>query len=269
MVYIIIGAALLMTAFLTLTGYNYRNVRDEIIRLYSQSNNISHTIYSSKQLDGLPAPVQKYFRHVLKEGQRYISYVNLTHNGVFKTAETKNWIKIDGEEYFTTEKPGFLWHGKTDLFTVTDKYINGKGKIKVTLLSIYNTINAKGPHYNQGELLRWLGESVWFPTNLLPSDYLKWSAIDNESAKINFNYKSLSLSYIVRFNTLGEIISLETKRYMGDGQLESWIGKLSNYQLLNNILIPTSLEAIWNLKSGEFPYAKFNLTAIDYAKKTN
>ena len=84
---------------------------NEVNELFAQSKSISDKTFSYKQLDSLPEPVQRYFKHVLKEGQTYISYVRLTHDGQFKIAE--KWVNIRGEQYFTTEKPGFIWKGTT------------------------------------------------------------------------------------------------------------------------------------------------------------
>lgn len=61
----------------------------EVKQLFSQSKNISDKTFSYRQLAGLPEPVQRYFKHVLKEGQPNISYVRLKHNGKFKTSLKK------------------------------------------------------------------------------------------------------------------------------------------------------------------------------------
>ena len=61
----------------------------EVSELFSQSKNISNKIFNYEQLSGLPEPVQRYFKHVLKEGQPYISYVRLKHNGQFKNNTRK------------------------------------------------------------------------------------------------------------------------------------------------------------------------------------
>ena len=238
----------------------------EVTELFSQSKNISDKTFSYDQISGLPEPVQRYFKHVLKEGQPYISYVRLTHDGQFKSDLKKDWVDIEGEQYFTTEKPGFIWKGKTSLFTVRDMYLSDKGRIIVSLFSLFKVVNGKGAKYDQGELLRWLGESVWFPTNLLPNEYLKWTSIDSVSAELTFNYKELSLFYKVSFNDKGEIVQLETKRYMGEDSLETWIGKVSDYKEINGVIIPTKIEAIWRLKLREFSYAKFNVKKIEYNK---
>ncbi|MEO8960952.1 MAG: DUF6544 family protein [Ginsengibacter sp.] len=132
----------------------------EVKELFSQSKNISGQIFHTAQLDGLPELVQRYFKHILKEGQPYISYARIKHDGQFKTDLDKGWINIKGEQYATTEKPGFIWKGTTSMFVARDMYISDKGRLIVSLFSLYNVADAKGAKYNEGELLRWLGESV-------------------------------------------------------------------------------------------------------------
>ena len=125
-------------------------------------------------------------------------------------------------------------------------------------------VDGKGKAYNQGELLRWLGESVLYPTNLLPSENLHWEPIDHLHAKFTFSYNGVSLFYLVTFNEAGEIIELETKRYMDSMHLETWIIKLANYKEMNKVTIPTVFEVLWRLKSGHLSYAKFNMTKVEY-----
>ncbi len=85
--------------------------------------------------------------------------VNLI-KGQFKTGIDKSWIKIKGEQYATTEKPGFIWKGTTSMFTARDMYIDKKGRLIVSIFSLINVVKCQGEQYDQGELLRWLGESV-------------------------------------------------------------------------------------------------------------
>lgn len=236
----------------------------EVTALFSQSKNISGKTFQYSQLENLPVPVQRYFRHVMKEGQPYISYARLTHGGKFKTDPKKAWVNIKGEQYFTTEKPGFIWKGSTAMFTARDMYISDKGRLVVSLFSLLKIADGKGEKYDQGELLRWLGESVWFPTNLLPHENLEWTPVDNQTARLNFKHNGLSISYLVSFNDDGEITALQTRRYMGENNLETWIGKVSDYKEVNGIRIPTTIEAIYELKEGNYSYAKFNVETVEY-----
>ncbi len=238
--------------------------KSQVKELFSLSKRVSNQSFSVSQLDGLPEPVQRYFRLVLKEGQPYISYVRLTHIGKFKTGLDKKWMNIKGEQYYTTDTPAYIWKGTTAFFTARDFYIRDKGGLIVTLLSMVNIVNEKGPSLDQGELLRWLAECVWFPTALLPSERLRWSAVDNNHAKLTFNYKELSLDFLVTFNSGGEIVEMKTQRYMDKKRMETWICKMHNYKWINNVKVPTQCDVSWRLATRDFAYADFKITKIEY-----
>ena len=237
--------------------------RNQVSHLFANTDN-SNKIYAVTQIQGLPKPVQQYFKYVLKDGQPYINSVRLRHNGLFKTDLKKDFIKIDGEQYFSANKPQFIWKGETSMFTARDFFIDDKGGLLVTLLSVYNIVDAKGASFNEGELQRWLAESVWFPTNLLPSENVSWSPIDELSAKLSFKYKATAFDFIVRFNQIGEIVEIEGKRFMTANRKEKWVCKMANYQEQNGMKIPISDQAIWRLNEGDQVYAKFELQKIEY-----
>ncbi|MBD3192866.1 MAG: hypothetical protein GF308_19660 [Candidatus Heimdallarchaeota archaeon] len=234
---------------------------NEIERLFAASPNISDKVYNSKQVEGLPTPVKRYFQYSLQEDQPYISYVRLKHKGQFR--QKQKWQAIKGQEYFTVEKPGFIWIGKVPFFKAKDKYYDGQGNLQIKLFSFIPIINTKGKEWNQGELLRWLGEAPWFPTALLPSEKLRWEPIDEESAKVILSDKNLTVEGTFYFNNLGQATQFKAKRYK-DGSLEDWTGFYSDYRMVNGIRVPFYVEVVWNLDSGDFSYAKFTVDLIEY-----
>lgn len=266
MISILFIAAVIALIFIGGKLFRFLEFKNEVEQLFSESGNLSAKVFHYEQLLDLPEPVERYFRHVLKDGQPFISYVRLTHDGQFKAGLDKDWTNIEGEQYFTAEKPGFIWKGTTSMFTARDMYLGDQGRLIVTLFSLYNIANGKGENFNEGELQRWLGESVWFPTNLLPCERNQWSPIDANSAKLSFQYRSVSFAYIVTFNEVGEITQMETERFMGDENRQNWLIKLADYKELNGVIVPTTAEAIWKLEAGEFSYAKFNVKKIEYDK---
>lgn len=242
-------------------------LKQSVKEMLRQSGHHNGKAFHREDWVDLPEPVQRYFDHVLKEGQLYINRVRLKHNGTIKTGLDKNWTKITGEEYFTTANPGMIWIGRTRFFTAIDRFAKGDGQLLVKLLGIFRVVNAHGEAFTQAELLRWLGESVWFPTNLLPSEHLQWTPIDYFNARLDYNFGDCHLWYNVGFDKNGEIIQLETQRYRDAKNLDTWIGKLSHYKRHHNMLIPTVMEASWRIDDLDFPYARFKLTHIDYGKR--
>lgn len=53
---------------------------------------------------------------------------------------------------------------------------------------------------------------------------------------------------------------------MDKENLETWIGRLTDYREMNGIVVPATIEAIWKLEKGDFSYAKFILKMIEYNK---
>lgn len=238
--------------------------KNQVKVLYANALNVANKSYTTSQLNGLPVPVQRYFKYVLKDGMPYISLVKLKHNGVFKTNLKKAFINITGEQYFSVQKPQFIWKGTTLIFTARDSFIADKGNLKVSLFNIFTVVDASGSEINEGEMQRWLAESVWFPTNLLPSEFITWSAIDENSAKLSFRYKEISFDFIITFNALGEIVTMETLRFMTDKKREKWLCRMANYKEINRVKIPVSVEAIWKMKARDYSYAKFEVIEIKY-----
>ncbi|MCF8236182.1 MAG: hypothetical protein K9G67_14410 [Bacteroidales bacterium] len=234
--------------------------------LYENANKVQK-VFSADQIRDLPKPVQKYFRYALAENQPYVSTLRLKHGGMFRLSPEKDWMEIRGKQYFTVHPPGFVWEGKTKLFKARDSYIKGEGNLSVYLFGLVRIVNKRGKTVNQAELLRWLGESVWMPTNLLPGENLQWSAIDDMSAKITFTYDDMDVFYKVTFNKTGQIIKLETERYMDENKLVKWIGKVEDYREANGMMIPAKIEASWMLEGGlEYTYARFHVTEFEFDK---
>jgi len=235
----------------------------EIEKLFAASDYISDKVYSSQQIKSLPNPVQRYFKYSLPENQPTISYARLKHGGEFRTKPDQKWMTIKGQEYFTVQKPGFIWLGKVPLVSAKDMYYDGKGSLKVRLLSLIKLVDARGKEVDQGELLRWLAEAAWFPTALLPSEKLNWEPIDNDSSRAVLSDEGLTVEGVFTFNEQGQIALFNTKRYK-DNSLESWTGHYKDYRDVDGMKIPFSVEVVWNLESGDFSYARFSMTEIDY-----
>ncbi|MFP4622503.1 MAG: DUF6544 family protein [Bacteroidales bacterium] len=236
----------------------------QINELYRQSKSLKNKTFRYEHLKGLPEPVQRYFKYALQDGQSHLSQLRLKHTGQFKTGQGKDWVDIKGEQYFTAQPPGFVWIGKTKAFTARDSYVSNKGNLSVYLLGFLRIVNSKGTTVDQAELLRWLGESVWMPTNLLPGERIQWTAVDENTAKVTFDWQGQSVFYTVHFNQKGQITRLETERYMNEDRLEKWEGRLSDYQEVNGMNVPGTVEASWLLEEGEHTYACFHVQTFEY-----
>jgi hypothetical protein len=273
---VIIIPVIFITLFIASLGVGIamfnQQVEKEVKRLFTNSKDISEIRYSVKQITNLPDPVQRYFKYSLQENQYYTAYVKLKHEGTFRQSQGQGWMPIVGQEYFTIENPGFVWIGKMKPFPLLwidgkDEFINGTGNFQIKLLSLFTVIDAKGKETDESELLRWIAETPWFPTSLLPSKYLHWEEVNSTSAKAIVEYGKIKTEVIFYFNEEGQIVKLNADRYRSVNNIYSkdkWIGYYRDYTKVNDMMIPKEIEAAWNLSSGEFSYAKFKITDIEY-----
>ena len=241
-----------------------RQLRRDARQLFAAAESGPARRYHEAQLVGLPAPVQRYFRHVLPDGQPYLRGLRLRHGGQFKTDLKKDWGPIEGEQYITADPPGFIWQGTTRQFTARDEYVAGRGGLTVRLFGAVPIVRGHGPHFDQGELLRWLAEAPWLPTALLPSSHLAWTAIDDHSARLTLTLAGLPLACLVRFNEQDEITACEAPRYISDTEMLPWQGHFSQYRRHHGMLVPFAGEASWLVDGLRQPYAQFFVQELDY-----
>ncbi len=242
--------------------------RRDVANLFAQAAAVAPDaatrVYQLEQLAGLPAPVQRYFRRVLRPGQPYLRSARLRHDGQFKAGLDQAWMPIIGEQYFRAEPPGFVWLGTTSWFTACDQYVAGRGRLTVRLLGALPIVRAHGPIYDQGDLVRWLAESVWFPTSLLPGAGANWTPVDDHSASLTLTDHGLTVAYVVHFNAADEIERCETHRYRNETHFDGWVTHLADYREWHGVRIPTQAEVAWVIDGLEHPYARFTVREIEY-----
>lgn len=72
--------------------------------LLAESKQSSKAVFSYKDLNGLPEPVQRYLIKVIPEGQPYVKTVYLRQRGEFRLGdETARWKSFKATQHFTVE----------------------------------------------------------------------------------------------------------------------------------------------------------------------
>ncbi|WP_369017274.1 hypothetical protein QBE54_05870 [Thermatribacter velox] len=269
----ITGIALISLFVLSLVGSFFfkRGVVSEVQGLFGQKRTEKTEIVTEKDLEGLPEPVQRWLRQTNIVGRKKIFAVRLKQRGLIRTTEEQPWMSARAEQYFTVDNPGFLWKVRVKvnpfLFLVgRDKYFKGKGNMLIKLLAFINVVNAQGREIDQGTMLRYLGEIVWFPSAAL-NDYVEWQAIDDRSARAIMTYGGITAQAVFSFNENGDVVGFSCKRYMtrnGRYSLEDYSAKLEAHKEFEGIRVPTKGEVSWKLESGDFTYYKLEITDLEY-----
>ena len=237
------------------------------------------TRYDVREIDGLPAPVQRHFRAVLQDGQPLIATATFELAGTINMSATgDNWKPFTSWQRAVVHRPGFLWNGKVamvpSLAALTSAHVHnsdiaGVGTLHAAMLGLCTVARVQGGgEIARGELLRYFAEMVWYPTALLPSQGVRWTAVDDRSAHATLVDGAISLTLLCRFDEAGLITSVHADaRGSGVGKdmvMRPWDCTLSDDQQRHGMLVPTRGGA----GNGSKPYFVGKLTALVSAFST-
>lgn len=226
---------------------------------------------TEERIQSLPPIVQTWLRRSNALGKPRIQTVHLHQKGEMRTTPEGKWTPVEAEQYFTTDPPGFIWVADVEMMSFLhlagrDKYKDGKGHMLIKALSLLPVADATGAETDQGTMLRYLAEIIWFPTAAL-SDYITWEQVDATSAKATMTYGDVTASGVFTFNQAGDMLYFEADRYYDRKEgatLERWHIENADYKEMNGIRIPVKSAVSWKLKEGDFTWYQLEITKIEY-----
>ncbi|SCZ67932.1 DUF6920 family protein [Thiohalomonas denitrificans] len=228
-----------------------------------------------RELEGLPIPVQRYFRRVLNEEAPMVSGVRVRHRGTFDMGAKKaQWKPFTSDQYVVTRRPGFDWNGRIGVMPglsarVHDAYVAGEGVLHAALLGLFTVVDLRGfRDVAEGELMRFFAEAAWYPTALLPSQGVRWEAVDAHSARGTLVDGEVVLTMLFRFDQEGLIESVSANarsRRVGKRFVPTpWQGRFRDYAVRGDMRVPLQGEVAWLLPEGARPYWRGRIEEIRY-----
>ena len=208
------------------------------------------------ELAGLPEPVQRYLRLVLRDGQPRVARARVQQSGRLRTGvESPQWLDFDASETIAPEARAFVWDARIRLAPLVhaalrDVYLNGEGRGDAALQSAFTLSSERGGHeLNAGELYRLLAEAPWAPTLLLPREGLSWAAIDGRRALASLTLGGETATVEFRFNEAGEIAAVyaaeRPRRYGTTYVATPWEGRFTRYATVDGMRVPQAGEVGW------------------------
>ena len=231
--------------------------------------------YDAHELDSLPAPVERYFRAVLTDGQPIVSAVTVEHTGTFNLKQPgEQWKPFTSRQRVVTRRPGFVWNARIALVPglnvfVHDAYVGGEGILNPAILGLFSLADpVEAGVLAEGEFVRFFAETAWYPTALLPSQGVHWDAVDDHSAKATLADGKISVTMLVNFNgaDLIESVRVAARAAMVGKAIVMmpWEGRMSNYQMRNGMYVPLTCEAAWLRHEGRAPYWRGTISSLTY-----
>lgn len=204
----------------------------------------------------LPAPVDRYLKHVLPADCAPIRSARFRQKGELRSSpQSERWMKFSACQSVSPTQLEFVWDARVSVFPllhvrVIDSLQDTRGAGQVLLMSLIRIANvADVTEMNSGALHRFLAEAVWYPTALQPNEFLSWDPIDEHRALATLAIGNLSVSLEFRFNQSNEIVGIYTPgrwgSFEGGFQQAPWEGSFRDYVRYDGVLIPSAGEVGW------------------------
>jgi hypothetical protein len=247
-----------------------KEVRNLAAELLARARALDTAPITEADLSRLPEPLRRYLVQSGVIGRPRISTVRLKQEGFFRTKPEQKWMPLHAVQYYSVDPPAFLWHGKVKMLPFLslqgrDRFEDGHGHMLIKLLA-FTLADARGPELDQGALLRFFNEMMWFPTAFL-SPYIVWEPVGANSARGTIRVGDLSASATLHFTETGQFANFIAERYMdtGDGfALETWSTPAKEYAEVNGLNLPVSGTGMWHLSSGDFAYIRVGVAELEY-----
>jgi hypothetical protein len=212
---LLVSLVAVVAAALILGAHRWNSETQELrARLDAARVRVRPQTVAFSEIVGLPAPVQRFFRAALREGQPMVAEVRVRHRGTFNIGEAADqWKPFTSDQKVVAQRPGFDWNGRIAMMPglpvrVHDAYIAGEGLLHASLLGLFSLANVQGTgDMAEGELMRFLAEAAWYPTVLLPSQTVHWEPVDDRSAYATLTEGNIAVTLLFAFNESG-LISL-------------------------------------------------------------
>jgi hypothetical protein len=134
------------------------------------------------------------------------------------------------------------------------------------LAGLITVFDVSGEKLAQATMIRYLNEIMWFPTAFL-GENITWKDVDSHSARVTFSDCGKSVSGRMDIDDAGRLTNFTAMRYReidGDFSLDPWSTPIMGYGKRAGLNLPIRGQAVWNLPSGDLPYADLEITDLEY-----
>lgn len=207
--------------------------------------------------DGLPAPVERFYR------QTYGDEVPVVETVVLSGRAT---MRIQGitfpARFRFTHRAGDDYRHYIEatifglpLMKVNERYLDGVGRMELPVGTVEDE-----PKVNQGANLALWAEGLWFPTLFITDDRARWEAVDENTALLFVPYGSDEEHFVVRFDPqTGRPRLVEAMRYKAENSEEKtlWLNEALQWGTVDGHPTATEAAVTW-LDEGR-PWAIFEV----------
>jgi hypothetical protein len=216
--------------------------------------------FDPAMVDGLPAPAQRYLLRAIDPDTPLARSVRLTISGSIRLKQGARPMRMTSEEMLAPPN-GYVWRasvGRGALrFSGFDVYDAGRGEMRWWAAGIVPIVRARGSELARSAAGRLLGEAIFIPSMLLPSDDVHWEPIDESSARVRLHADGEEVAMTLEVDAEGRLVHASFPRWNTNpeigplGYIPFVTERFEEERTFSGYTIPTRFESGWSLGAPE------------------
>ncbi|HUZ02511.1 MAG TPA: DUF6544 family protein [Thermomicrobiaceae bacterium] len=269
----VVGSLLALGSGVVLLGGRRfdRRVRGDVDALLAAAGPGREGVVTETLLEPLPEPVRRYLRFTGVVGRPFPRVVHVEQTGTMQLGPEFPRVPLDFVTDYTLDPPGFVWYGAMHvgplpLARALDVYHDGHGSMLVRAGSLVTVVDARGAEMDQGAMMRYLSEMIWFPAAFL-GDNITFEPLDEASAQVSFTDHGHSVSGTLYVDEAGRLVEFTARQWRSVGnrfELTPWSTPVTGYAEFAGLRLPSSGKARWRLPEGDLDYIDCTVTRLTY-----
>lgn len=234
-------------------------------------------VFNLEMIEGLPEPAQRFFTFSIRPGTKLHRVVEITMEGDFSlgTKADPNYMPMSARQIIAAPH-GSVWQvtaGQVPMrMSGSDGTNQGDSWSRFWLLELIPVLRVGGDRdHARSALGRFVSEALfWSPAALLPSENVRWEAVDSNTARVIVQQDGFEQSVDVTVAENGAPQTIVFPRWSNANptqqyQLQPFGGHLFNFKLVDGFMLPMRVEAgnFFGTKA-YFPFYKATITDIRF-----
>jgi hypothetical protein len=264
------NVVILVGCVLGLGAWQFNSMVEQELSQFRVGQQAASSPIEPEALESLPEPVRRWASYTGVVGQKRAMEVKLHQTGRMKTDPDGDWMPVEADQWIRVADPGYLWVASVEAAPMIylsgrDRYIDGSGEMLISLLSLIPVANSSGPEIDQGSLVRFMAEMLWYPGAAL-QHYIEWSAVDEHSARATMTFGDVEATGLFEFDEQGRVVRFSADRYYDRPEgatKERWVVNVDakSYRKMGGLNVPTTASVTWKLKK-EFTWYELQVTNL-------
>lgn len=228
-------------------------------------------VFDSTLTEGLPEPARRYFSYMIEEGAPLVTVVEIDMEGELGLAATADPKYQSMRAHQVLSPPvGLVWRLKTGALHGSDGVTPETSWTRFWLYHLLPVVRVGGSvDHRRSAFGRVVSEAaIWVPASLLPSECVRWEAVNHETARAVVSYAGFEQAVNITVSANGEPTQVVISRWSNENSEREYReqpfgGNLSEFREFGGYRLPTRVVGGNHIGTDEyFPFYRASVVGI-------